>query len=143
MLTSWYEVDESPAKKPESTSEESEEDDDDFCGGGDRSEESDGQSEESKKDLDDIFGDGLHEMTDQEWAIYEEAVDRSDGFDVPLLPNVFAIGIIQPADSGWPAEDIREYAEIAIEDQNEKRKKELVSTCTAATIAKLMENVIE
>ncbi|ONK57716.1 uncharacterized protein A4U43_C09F3350 [Asparagus officinalis] len=104
MLTAGatYEVPESPAKKPESTSEESEEDDDDS------------------------YGDGLHEMTDQERAMYAEAVRRSDGFDVPPLPNVFAIGIIQPVGSDWPAEDIREIADFAMEDQNEKRKKEVL-----------------
>ncbi|XP_020246065.1 uncharacterized protein LOC109823987 [Asparagus officinalis] len=98
------EVPESPAKKPkltsdqESTSDESEEDDDCFFG-------VDGQSEESE---DDYCGGGLRKMTDQERA----------------LPDVFAIGLIQPAGRNFSAEFIRRYALIAIEDQNEKRKTE-------------------
>ncbi|ONK57724.1 uncharacterized protein A4U43_C09F3430 [Asparagus officinalis] len=73
---------------------------------------------------DDSYGDGLHKMTDQEQAIYAAAVRRSDGFDVPSLPDVFAIGLIQPAGRNFAAEFIRRYALIAIEDQNEKRKTE-------------------
>ncbi|XP_020246157.1 uncharacterized protein LOC109824044 isoform X2 [Asparagus officinalis] len=127
------EVPESPAKKPkltsdqestseESTSDESEEDDDCFFG-------VDGRSDESEEDVDDYYGNGLHRMTDQERAIYKEAIRLSDGFDVPRLPKVFSFSLIRPAGRRWPAEDIREHADFAIKEQNEKRKTEEVIKC--------------
>ncbi|XP_020247004.1 uncharacterized protein LOC109824773 isoform X3 [Asparagus officinalis] len=105
------EVPESPAKKAKMKTEEEE------CVHVDEQDLSD----------DEFYNDGLHMMTAEEMERYGEAVMRSDGFEVPELPNVFAFGLIIPYINNLPTkcmEEILKYARFAIDRQNEERVKE-------------------
>ncbi|XP_020246921.1 uncharacterized protein LOC109824691 isoform X6 [Asparagus officinalis] len=104
------EVCESPAKKAKMTSEEK-------------------MTMATEEDLsdDEFYNDGLHLMTAEEMKRYGTAVMRSDGFEVPELPNVFAFGLIIPYINNLPTkcrEKIFKYVRFAIDRQNEERVKE-------------------
>ncbi|XP_020246928.1 uncharacterized protein LOC109824696 isoform X2 [Asparagus officinalis] len=78
-------------------------------------------------DEDEIYNDGLHMMTAEEIDRYEEAVMRSDGFEVPEFPNVFAFGLITPIMNNISAKfrgKILKYARFAVDRHNEERVKE-------------------
>ncbi|KAB1221509.1 hypothetical protein CJ030_MR2G027148 [Morella rubra] len=74
---------------------------------------------------DDFYNDGLHEMTDEEELFYSSHVLKSDGFDVPAMPDVFSCGMIQPCDVTDEMEriEIGRFAQIAIDEYNRRFEK--------------------
>ncbi|XP_020246917.1 uncharacterized protein LOC109824691 isoform X2 [Asparagus officinalis] len=115
------EVPESPAKKAKMTSEEM------TTMTVTAKEEGRVYGDEQDLSDDEFYNDGLHTMTAEETERYSEAVMRSDGFEVPEFPNVFAFGLITPIMNTMTANfrgKILNYARFAVDRQNEESVKE-------------------
>ncbi|KAB1227504.1 Cysteine proteinase inhibitor [Morella rubra] len=74
---------------------------------------------------DEFYNDGLHEMTDEEYLFFRSHRLKSDGFDVPAMPDVFSCGMIQPYDIKGEMEriEIGRFAQLAIDEYNRRFEK--------------------
>ncbi|KAG6690942.1 hypothetical protein I3843_10G038800 [Carya illinoinensis] len=88
--------------------------------------------------------DEQHEITDEEFVFYKNEVVKSDGFDVPSMPDVCAFHMIQPCNLNLEDEYIlfQKYSQLAI-DEYHRRFEDTSAKLKLVKVLKTMSMVLD
>ncbi|KAG2683590.1 hypothetical protein I3843_10G038700 [Carya illinoinensis] len=85
-----------------------------------------------------------HVVTDEEFVFYKNEVVKSDGFDVPSMPDVSAFHMIQPCNLNRESEYIlfQKYSQLAI-DKYHRRFEDTSAKLELVKVLKTMSIVLD